>query len=203
MSCVSWPCRKLRASGPVARITPQSGRRTAPWGSGLGGQGVGVMRRLSSAPMRMVGPRGFGALRVAAAWCSLLLLVALAAGAPGGGWTARWRWPAAASSCRSSPAPRRARWPQAWVDAGVQTTPRLLYAMVPLVGPGAAHPRRQLRDRRRHHAAPPAGQDGAGRRDAGDTCACSKAGRCASCAPRWPRAPHLKPTIAGMGRRRS
>ena len=29
-SCVSWPCRKLRASAPWARIRPQSARGRAP-----------------------------------------------------------------------------------------------------------------------------------------------------------------------------
>jgi len=39
--------------------------------------------------------------------------------------------------------------------------------MVPLVAPGAQHPRRQLRADRRDHTAPVARQDGARRRDAG------------------------------------
>ena len=86
---------------------------------------------------------------------------------PGGGCTDRCRSRAIRSSCRSSPAARRARSPTAWVRAGVMTSPLAALRMVPLVGPGAPDPRRQLRDRPRHDADPPAREDGARRRDAG------------------------------------
>ena len=138
MSCVNWPCKKLRASSPAARITPQSVSGTAPCSAaGTGevldrgidmGMGMGFsMCELSSPPM-LFSPR-------VGRWWRGLLAVLLAAAVLAGALAGAALWwlqrplalaaPSVELSVEPGSTPREVA--QAWVDAGVLTTPVLLY----------------------------------------------------------------------------
>ena len=164
MSCVSWPFRKAAASGPCGQDhapvrQAQRRRRRRRWAGGVGHAAIIIFAHVFDVQGVALAARGDR--RVAAAG------VRLAAASV-------WWWldrplplaaPAVELSIEPGTTPRDVA--SGWVAAGVQASPGTALPMVPLVGPGAAHPRRQLRGRGRHHAPPAAGQDGAGRRDAG------------------------------------
>jgi UPF0755 protein len=192
MSCVSWPCRKLRASAPVARIRPQSVRRSAPIGQG-GGHGVGVMRHYHQP--HAAGGQGFRALAMAGGLSAGPGLLAVA-----GAGAAAWWWldqplPLArpASSCRSSRQPRRARSPRP--GSTPACSPDWLYAWFRWSG-------QARRIRAGSYEITPAPRRAAcstrwcRARDAADR-ALIEGWTCARCARRWRAAPHLKPTTAG------
>ena len=140
MSCVNWPCKKLRASSPAARITPQSVSGTAPCsaaGTGEvldGGIGVGIGMGMGISMCELSSPPMLFSPRVGRWWRGLLAVLlpaAVLAGALAGAalwWLQRPLALAAPSvelSVEPGSTPREVA--QAWVDAGVLTTPVLLY----------------------------------------------------------------------------
>ncbi len=127
MSCVSWPCRKLRGVGAA-------GADHAPVGQAHGAVGQGWSGRCDSHALIMISrhvwsrPRGFGWLAGACWGCCCV--AGRAGGRPRAWWWLDRPLPLAGAtvpSCRSSPARTPREVAQAWVDAGVQTSPRLLY----------------------------------------------------------------------------
>ena len=160
MSCVSWPCRKAAASAPCgADHAPvgqrqrrrRRGRRQAVFGH------AAIIIAAHVFDVQGVAPPADGrrscCLLLAWRWQRRVpgwwLNRPLALAAPDGRAVDRARHHAARGRARLGRCRR----------AGLA---RAALRVVPLVGPGAPHPRRQLRDRARRHAAPAAGQDGAG-----------------------------------------
>ena len=170
-SLVSWLCRNVAASAPRARITPQSARRQAP----LDGDRRRGMRHYHQPPWSRVAQGLERSTRSVCApmrvWRFLFLLLRARRGGGGvcglrGGCTRRCRWPPSPSSCRSSPAGRRARSPRPGCGPACRRQPLLLYEWFRWSGQA-----RQIRAGSYEIGAgttpiAPARQDGARRRDA-------------------------------------